>query len=125
MALASGWLIAVIVYMLGAAVALLTVCGIPLGSPACEAGPAYLTLNFGFAAAGAIMGGYTAARLGCSEPVVHALVLAAVLAGFALWGFSKPGSQWPVWYPWALALVGAGGASVGGMLRKARQGQGR
>jgi len=53
MALASGWLIAVIVYMLGAVVALLTVCGIPLGSPACEAGPVYLTLNFGFAGAGA------------------------------------------------------------------------
>lgn len=109
----AGGLIAIVVYMFGAAVALLTTCGIPLDAPPCELGPAYMTLNLGFASAGAITAGWTAARLARRNPVAHAAILGVGLAAFALWGFSKPGSNWPAWYPWTLALVAVGGAWVG------------
>lgn len=103
-------------YQLGAIVALLATIGLPLGAPGGEPPAAYYVLNLGLAALAAALGGAVCAWVarGARHRVVP--LLAILLAGAAVWGFSQPASQWPRWYPLALALVGAGGTLVGGRL---------
>jgi hypothetical protein len=115
-AIVAGAGVAAGLYQVGAIVALLATVGLPLGAPGGEPPAAYYVLNLGLAAVAAALGGAVSARAarGARQWVVP--LLAILLAGAALWGFSQPASQWPRWYPLALALVGAGGTLVGGQL---------
>ncbi|HEU4800839.1 MAG TPA: hypothetical protein VFS94_09410 [Gemmatimonadales bacterium] len=115
-ALAVGVLVAGMLYLLGAAIALLTTVGLPLGSPGGPAPAGYFIINLGLSALAAALGGRVSARIAQARRHRVVALLALVLAGLALWAFSQPGSNWPRWYPPTLALVGAAGTLVGGRL---------
>jgi hypothetical protein len=119
-ALAAGALVAAGLYQVGAIIALLTTVGLPLGSPGGKPPAVYYILNLGLAGLGAALGGAVSARVARHRRHLVVAALAVLLAGVALWGFSKPASHWPRWYPLTLALVGAAGALLGGRLWPAR-----
>lgn len=124
-ALLLGGLVGVVVYLAGAIIAFVSMHGIPLGSPGGAATRADLAVNLAGAIIASALAGTVAARLAPHRPLAHALALALGFAVLALWGFSKPASQWPSGYPMALALVGAVGTIIGGLLaghRKAKTG---
>jgi hypothetical protein len=123
LAMLIGGIVAAVLFQVGAIVALLGVYGIPLGAESPNPGVLYFVINLGFAALGAGLGGWLAARLVGGRPLVPAAALALGLAVLALWGFSRPSSQWPAWYPGALALVGGGAALVGGVVRRGQTGE--
>ena len=115
-ALAAGALVAAGLYQVGAIIALLTTVGLPLGSPGGEPPIRYYILNLGLAALAAALGGAVSAWAARGSRHLVVPVLAVLLAGVALLGFSQPASQWPHWYPLALALIGAAGTLLGGRL---------
>jgi hypothetical protein len=115
-----GGLVATVLYWLGAVVAFVGIYGIPLGASPGPTGPAYYTINLGFAALAAVVAGWVAAYLARSAHLGPVGVLAVSLAGVALWGFTKPASHWPEWYAPVLALIGLTGALAGGVLRAGR-----
>ena len=116
-AVLAGFLTACVLYQLGAAVAFISLYGIPLGYSGEPPGVAYFTLNLGFSLGAALAGGWITARIARHRPIAHSVALASVAAVFVLWGFSKPGSDWPAWYPPALALVATIGTIAGGFAR--------
>lgn len=116
----AGLLLAVLLFQFGAVVALLVTVGIPLGASPGPPGLAYFALNLGFALLAAAVAGWVAARVARTRVRSTALVLAATLAVLALWGFSKPASQWPGWYPPVLALVAVTGVFLGAVWRERR-----
>ena len=121
-AVLAGGLIAAVLYQVGAVVGFVGLYGIPLGASPDPPGSAYFAINLGFAMLAAVAGGCATARWAGSRGMAPVGVLAVVLAAVVLWGFTKPASRWPGWYPPVLALVGMGGAFAGGVLLKGRQG---
>jgi hypothetical protein len=119
-AIAAGAGVAAGLFQLGAIVALLVFVGLPLGAPGGLPSGGYYVLNLGLAAVAAVVGGRVSAWVASSERRRAVPLLAVLLAGVALWGFSQPASQWPRWYPATLALVGAVGTLLGGRLWRAR-----
>jgi predicted permease len=113
-AVAVGFVIAIILYQLGAAVAFLVLYGIPLGYSGAPPGAGYYALNLSFSAAAAFIGACAAVRIARRQPLLHSMLLGTALAVLAVWGFSRPESQWPGWYPPTLAFVGAAGSIAGG-----------
>jgi hypothetical protein len=119
-AVAAGAVVAAVLYQVGAIVALLTTVGLPLGSPGGEPPAGYYIVNLSLAALAAALGG--AVTAGGARETRHLVVpiLAVLLACLALWGFSRPASRWPHWYPLVLAIVAAAGAVLGGRLWPSR-----
>lgn len=115
LAVLAGGAVAAALFQVGAAVAFVVLYGIPLGASPGRPTVSYFVLNLGFAGIAAIAGGRLTARLARQRRRTHVGALALVLAAVALWGFSRPGSQWPGWYPPVLALVGLGGTLAGGL----------
>lgn len=115
-ALLAGWLTTAVLYVLGTAALFVAAHGIPLGASPGPPGAGDLAANLVLAVLAAGAGGWVAARVAGRRAV--ALALAIVLAAGALWGFSKPESQWPGWYPLALAVLGTAGAVAGGRLAR-------
>jgi hypothetical protein len=80
----------------------------------------YVLLNFVICGAGAILGGWLAARIASFAPYGHAAVMAAIVAvlsaGLAT---GTPPAGTPVWYPSAITLVAVLGVLLGGKLRAA------
>ncbi len=116
----AGVIVATVLFWAGAVVAFVSLYGIPLGASPGPPGVGYFALNLGFAALSAMVAGWVTARLGRPSHLIPVGALAVVLAGVVLWGFTKPASQWPGWYPPVLALVGLTGALTGGVLRAGR-----
>ena len=114
-----GGAVAAVLFQVGAAVAFVVLYGIPLGASPGRPTVGYFVLNLGFAGIAAIVGGRLTARLARQGSRTHVGALALVLAAIALWGFSRPASQWPGWYPPVLALVGVAGTLAGGLPRRA------
>lgn len=108
-AVIAGALTAAVLYQVGAAFALLVTVGIPLGSSGEPPGADYFALNLGCALVAAAAGGHLTRRLSRISQWWSGIVLALLLALLSLWGFTRPGSQWPAWYPPVLALVAAVG----------------
>lgn len=118
-ALTAGALVATVLYQVGAIVALLATVGLPLGSPGGEPPAEYYILNLGLAALAAALGGAVSAWVARGSRHLVVPVLAVLLAGAALLGFSQAASQWPQWYPLTLAVVGAAGTVLGDRLSRA------
>lgn len=119
-AIAAGAGVAAGLFQLGAIVALLVFVGLPLGAPGGPPSAGYYGVNLSLAAVAAMLGGRVSAWVAGPMRRWAVPVLAFLLAVVALWGFSRPASQWPSWYPAALALVGAVGTLLGGRLGPAR-----
>jgi hypothetical protein len=119
-ALIAGGAVAAVLFQVGAAVAFVVLYGIPLGASPGRPTVGYFVLNLGFAGIAAIAGGRLTACLARQRRRTHVGALALVLAAMALWGFSRPASQWPGWYPPVLALVGLIGTLAGGLHRRGR-----
>jgi hypothetical protein len=117
-AVIAGGAVAAVLFQVGAAVAFIVLYGIPLGASPGEPGISYFALNLGFAAVAAFAGGRITSRLARKGTQAHVVVVGVVLATLAFWGFSRPTSQWPGWYPPVLALVGLVGAYAGGVKRR-------
>ncbi len=115
-AIVAGAAVAAVLYQVAAIIALLAVVGVPLGAAGGPHSAGLYLLNLGLAGLAAVVGGAVGARLAGVTRGVVVPVLALVLAGVALWGFSKPTSQWPGWYAPMLALIAAAGALLGGRL---------
>lgn len=119
-AVLAGGLVAAVLFQVGAVVAFVGLYGIPLGASPGPPGSGYFAINLGFAALAAVAAGWVTARLAGPRPLAPVGALAVVLAAVVSWGFTKPASQWPGWYPPVLALVGLVGALAGGILRGGR-----
>jgi hypothetical protein len=117
-AVLAGAVVAAVLFQVGAAVAFVTLYGIPLGASPGRPTVGYFVLNLGFAGIAAMAGGWVTARLARQRRRIYVGALALVLAAMALWGFSQPASQWPGWYPSVLALVGLVGTLAGGLHRR-------
>jgi hypothetical protein len=81
---------------------------------------AFVAVNLAFRAFGAVIGGWLAARLGATRPLLHAIALAAVVGTMAAVSASagSPGAR-SGWYGPAIAAIGVGGVLLGGSLRAA------
>ena len=90
------------------------------GAPPPAVPPLYLAANLATGLAGAILGGWLAARIGDDAPMAHASALAALTAVMAIVSASHPppGPQ-PSWYPLAIGAIGVIGVLAGGKLRAA------
>ena len=118
----TGALVTIVLAYLSAIVLLVARMGIPLGSKGREPTPAeYLGLLLTAGGAAAI-GGHIAAGIARQQSRSVVTVLAALLAGSALWGFTNPASQWPAWWGPVLAAVAVVGTWLGGaVLRPGRK----
>lgn len=76
----------------------------------------YLAVNLLCGAGFAALGGFVCAWLAPGSPMIHAGVLAALMAGMAGLMFLEKGGQ-PVWYKRTLLILGPTMALVGGMVR--------
>jgi hypothetical protein len=119
-AVLAGGAVAAVLFQVGAAVAFVVLHGIPLGASPGRLTVGYFVLNLAFAGIAAIAGGRLTARLARQRRRTHVGALALLLAAMALWGFSRPASQWPGWYPPVLALVGLVGTVAGGLPQSGR-----
>jgi hypothetical protein len=100
-----GTLVAVVGFQIAAVAALLVTIGIPLGSSGDPPGADYFVLNLLGALAASALGGVLTRRLAPEPAWRPNVVLAALLAGIALWGFTRPSSHWPGWYAPVLAAI--------------------
>jgi hypothetical protein len=113
-----GGTVAVVLFQVGAAIAFVALYGIPLGASPGPPGISYFSLNLGFAAAAAFAGGRITRRVASQRSLAPVMVVGVALAVLALWGFSRPASQWPGWYPAVLACVALLGTYAGGRARR-------
>ena len=120
-AILAGVLVTVVLAYLGTIVLVLATIGLPLGSPGREpTSGEYLGLLL-IAGAAAVIGGHIAAGIARSHSTPAIIAVAAFLTGGALWGFSKPASQWPAWWAPVLAIVAAAGTWLGGTILASRR----
>jgi hypothetical protein len=119
-AVLAGGLVATVLFQVGAVIAFVSLYGIPLGASPGPPGVRYFAMNLGFAALAAMVAGWVTARVARPRPRPAVGALAVVLAAVALWGFTKPASQWPRWYPVALGGIAVAGTVLGGVLRLRR-----
>ena len=80
---------------------------------------AYVFLNLLICGAGAILGGWLAARIASFAPYGHAAVMAVIVALSVGTAAGEPAAGSPGWYPSALGLVAVVGVLLGGKLRAA------
>ena len=98
--------------------------GHPLNSTATQSAPStpYVLCNLVLSLAGAVLGGWTTARIASRSPVRHALALGAVVLVLGVayaakdWGGVQPG-----WYLVVLPLLGGSGIVAGGVFGAARK----
>jgi hypothetical protein len=82
--------------------------------------PMYLATNLATSAAGAVLGGWLAARIAAFAPYGHAAVLAAIVAVLSAGSVaSGPAGPQPGWYPAVIGVIGVAGILLGGKLRAA------
>ena len=79
--------------------------------------PAYLSANLLFSVIAALLGGWAAARMAHQQPLAHALALAGLMFGVAMFSLLQGVIDQPAWYGLVLALVMPLVALLGGWLR--------
>jgi hypothetical protein len=120
LAIVTGVLVTVVLAYLGAIVLIVVAIGLPLGSTGREpTSGEYLGLLL-IAGAAAAVGGHIAAGIARSQRKAAVIAAALFLGGGALWGFSKPASQWPTWWAPVLAGAVAAGMYLGGTILAGR-----
>ena len=82
--------------------------------------PVYLALNVVYSAIAAGLGGYVAAAIGCRSPVVHGLVLAALMLALSVVSFNTSSAGQPFGYRVFLVAVLPLAAIAGAALRGTR-----
>jgi len=89
----------------------------PWGQPMNETGDYPLAL--GYRIVYGVLGSYLAARLAPSRPMMHALILGAIVFVLSLMGMlaAMQMSMGPLWYPAALVITALPCAWLGGVLR--------
>ena len=107
---AAGGLIAAVGYWIAAVVALLVMHGIPLGSSGGPPTMADVWVHLALATAASFAGCLVAGWIADYRPHIHALVLGGLLGTLVLLGFSKPASNWPIWFPYGMAVACGCGA---------------
>lgn len=126
LAVAAGFAVTVLLVLVTTAVTGLAF-GLPMttspGAPVTTPGVGYLAVNLLFAIVSALAGGWTTARLSVAHPMLHALVLAAIIFALGIMGARTPQPGQPHWYPWTLALIGPVGILVGAGLVRRRAAQ--
>jgi hypothetical protein len=113
----TGAVVTILLAYLGAIILLVVRVGIPLGSAGREPSSVDYAVLLAIAAGAAAIGGHIAAGLARQHSRSVVIGVSALLACGALWGFTSPGSEWPTWWPPALALVAAVGTAAGGWRR--------
>jgi hypothetical protein len=114
-AAAAGLVVTILLAYAGAIVLLVATLGIPLGAEAQETTPAQYAWLLAIAAAASVIGGRVATRVSRRGSRGSAVTLSATLIAGSLWGFTRPGSQWPGWWPPTLAIVVGAGALLGAL----------
>jgi hypothetical protein len=118
LAIAVGGVVAAVGYYVGAVIALLTMHGIPLGSPGGPATRGDVLAHLVIAMITTFAGATVATRIEPQWPERNAFILGLLLGTAVLIGFSKRGSGWPAWFPIALAAACLlGGVLVGRFFR--------
>ena len=82
--------------------------------------PSYLAANVLVSVAAAVLGGWLAARLAPSRPMLHAGLLAAVVLVLSVVSFAQArngDTGQPLWYLLLVQAIGRAGALAGGWLR--------
>jgi peptidoglycan/LPS O-acetylase OafA/YrhL len=105
-----GAVVIVVVVIAGTIIAAALLAG-PEGSVTAS----YLTANLAVSFAAAVLGGSVVVRLAPRRPLLHASVLAAILAAMTLPSVGTPASGQPPWYPLALLLIGVAGLACGAL----------
>ena len=121
LALACGGIVALVVYLGGAAIVLVAMHGIPLGATGAPPGRGDLVANLALGLVASVLGAILAMRLSRSPARVNALVLGLCLGAGAVAGFGKESSQWPGWFGVAMAATCMAGAT-GAVLIAPRRG---
>jgi hypothetical protein len=106
----AGSLVAIVLYLGGAAAALLVMRGIPLGSAGSPPTPTEIAVQLALAATASLFGAWLAIRLSSAPSRLQAGAVGLLLGIGAIAGFGKPASQWPAWFGVAIAIACFAGA---------------
>ena len=119
-AVAAAFLLTAALFQLAQLILLVSMYGMPLGSAVMTPGVSYYLLNYVVSFFAAMAGGWLLVRLAQSGLGV-ALLLGIMLAAVAVYGFSRPPSQWPSWYGPVLGIVLIAGVLTGARLTLGRR----
>ncbi len=79
-----------------------------------EVTSAYLVVNLILSLISAVVGGWITAKLAPNNKKRHVQILAGLIIVLGLLSLTQTLIGQPVWYPWVIMLIGAGGALYGG-----------
>jgi hypothetical protein len=105
LAIAVGGVVAAAGYWVGAVIALLTMHGIPLGSPGGPSTRGDVLAHLVIAMFATLAGARIAVRIEPQWPARNAFILGLLLGAAVMLGFSKRGSGWPPWFPVTMAAA--------------------
>ncbi len=111
-----GFVSTFLLFQVAAVLQFVAVFGTPMGASPPPPSVRYLAVLLVLAALVAAGGG-ALTRWMAREARWPVVVVALALAALALWGFSRTGSRWPLWWSPVLAVVAALGSLGGGMRR--------
>jgi len=86
------------------------------GAPAGGVSRRYLIANLAVSLLAAAIGGVLAARIAGSHPMVHVVVLAALVLLMSAVSARGNSADQPSWYPRVIAMIGVGGVLIGGLV---------
>lgn len=112
-AVIAGYVIIAILVILST---ILTV-GLMLPNIASTPTTSYLIVNLILGLLAAVIGGYCAALIARAKKLTPAISLAAIVFIFGLLSLGQSSNQ-PVWYPYALLVIGPLGVVIGGLLHQ-------
>lgn len=116
-AAAAGFLVGTVLFLGGAVVIFVFLHGIPLGASPGRPTMGFYVMNLGAGTLSGLVAGWVTARIAHPPRRPAIMLLGVAMAAVLLWGFSKPGSQWPAWYPGVMALAALISVDVGGVMR--------
>lgn len=82
--------------------------------------PEYFAANLMMLVMGAVLGGWVTARMAPAAEMAHVLALAVLVVLMSLpgvLGYGESQADQPVWYIYALPVLGVGAALLGGWMR--------